>query len=67
MNVMHSFCLSIRSLLQNYYKRETFSITTGLAGLAYEAISTYLNWKKNKPIKQGYKAMHLHQNVMKNR
>ena len=33
------------------------SVIIGLAGLAYEGIIAYLNWKKNKANKEGYKAM----------
>ena len=34
-----------------------FSIITGLEGLAYKRINIYLNWKKDKAIEEGYKAM----------
>ena len=42
-------------------KRGIFIIITGLAGLAYEGISAYLNWRKSKVFEKGYKAMQSHQ------
>ena len=51
----------------NREKRGIFSIITGTAGLAYDGISVYLNWKKNEDIEEGYKAMWSHQNLLKNR
>ena len=41
----------------NRVKRGIFHIISGLAGLAYYGASAYLNWKKKKAIKKGYKAM----------
>ena len=51
--------------INNRKRRRFFSSIRGVAGLAYECVSAYLNWKENKAIEKGYQDMQSDQKLLK--